>query len=105
MKYITTLIHLFFSIILKSVSEICLALNPLNAELNAICYLLALLGAHPILHVSRIRVKVTLLKVQFCIFVLIFDISPWKAETLEVRVIQDSTLVHSKLLVTNQCTN
>ena len=31
--------------------------NTLNAELNAVCYLLALLGAHPILHVSRIRVK------------------------------------------------
>ena len=33
------------------------ALNPLNAELNPICHLLALLGAHHILHVSRIRVK------------------------------------------------
>jgi len=32
-------------------------LNPLNAKLNPICHLLALLGAHPILHVSRIRVK------------------------------------------------
>jgi len=31
--------------------------NPLNPELNPICYLLALLGAHHILHVSRIRVK------------------------------------------------
>jgi len=31
--------------------------NPLNAELNPICHLLALLGAHHILHVSRIRVK------------------------------------------------
>ena len=31
--------------------------NPLNAELNLICYLLALLGAHHFLHVSRIRVK------------------------------------------------
>ena len=31
--------------------------NPLNAELNPICHLLALLGAHPIFHVSRIRVK------------------------------------------------
>ena len=30
--------------------------NPLNAELNPICYLLALLGVH-FLHVSRIRVK------------------------------------------------
>jgi len=31
-------------------------INPLNAELNPICYLLALLGAHHFLHVSRIRV-------------------------------------------------
>jgi hypothetical protein len=31
--------------------------NPLNAELNPICHLLALLGAHRIIHVSRIRVK------------------------------------------------
>jgi hypothetical protein len=32
--------------------------NPLNTELNSICHLLALLGAHTILHVSRIRVNV-----------------------------------------------
>jgi hypothetical protein len=32
-------------------------LNPLNAELNPICHLLALLGAHHILHVSRVRVN------------------------------------------------
>jgi hypothetical protein len=32
-------------------------LNPLNAKLNTIYHLLALLGAHPILHVSRVRVK------------------------------------------------
>ena len=31
--------------------------NPLNAELNPICHFLAILGTHPILHVSRIRVK------------------------------------------------
>jgi len=31
--------------------------NPLNAELNPICHLLALLGAHHIFHVSRIRVN------------------------------------------------
>ena len=31
--------------------------NPLKSELNSICYLLALLGAHHFLHVSRIRVK------------------------------------------------
>ena len=35
----------------------CDCLNPLNAELNPICYLLALLGVHHFLHVSRIRVK------------------------------------------------
>jgi len=34
----------------------CLNVNPLNPELNPICYLLALL-AHHFLHVSRIRVK------------------------------------------------
>ena len=32
-------------------------LNPLNTELNPFGHLLALLGAHHILHVSRIRVK------------------------------------------------
>ena len=32
-------------------------INPLNAELNPICYLLALLGANHFLHVSRIKVK------------------------------------------------
>ena len=32
-------------------------INPLNAELNPICHLLALLGAQHILHVSRIGVK------------------------------------------------
>jgi len=33
-----------------------ITINPLNAELNPICHLLALLGVH-FLHVSRIRVK------------------------------------------------
>ena len=35
-----------------------LPINHLNAELNPICHLLALLGAHHILHVSRMRVNV-----------------------------------------------
>jgi hypothetical protein len=34
-----------------------ISVNPLNAQLNPICHLLALLGAHHILHVSRIRVN------------------------------------------------
>ena len=36
--------------------------NPLKPELNPICYLLALLGAHNFLHVSRIRVKLLTLR-------------------------------------------
>jgi hypothetical protein len=34
-----------------------MCINPSNADLNPICHLLALLGAHHKLHVSRIRVK------------------------------------------------
>ena len=34
--------------------------NPLNAELYPIWHLLALLGAHHILHISRIRVNIAL---------------------------------------------
>ena len=36
-------------------------LNPLNAELNPICHLLALLGVHHILHVNRIRVIIIII--------------------------------------------
>jgi len=35
----------------------CILFNTLNAKLNLICHLLALLEAHHILHVSRIRVN------------------------------------------------
>ena len=37
-------------------------INPLNAELNPICHLLALLGVHHFLHFSRIRVKSLILR-------------------------------------------
>jgi hypothetical protein len=40
-----------------TLSKVITAIKPLNAELNPICHLLALLGAHHILYVSRIRVK------------------------------------------------
>jgi len=33
--------------------------NPSNAQLNPLCHLLALLGAHPILYVSRISPNVS----------------------------------------------
>jgi len=48
-------ITLKFSAVLQS--EFNYYINPLNPELNPICYLLALLGAHNFLHFSRIRVK------------------------------------------------
>ena len=42
---------LFFMVLIRP------SFNPLTTELNPICHLLALLEAHHILHVSRIRVK------------------------------------------------
>ena len=43
---------LFSSFLSKNIK-----INPSDTELNPICHLLALLGAHHILHISRIRVK------------------------------------------------
>ena len=44
-------------------TTLCITLvNPLNPELNPICYLLTLLGAHHFLHVNRIRVKILTLR-------------------------------------------
>jgi len=42
--------------IVKSL-QVKLSVNPLNAKLNPIYHVLALLGAHHILHISKIRVK------------------------------------------------
>ena len=48
-------------------------INPLNAELNPICYLLSLLGADHFLHVSRIRVKsLTLRLLMSCVYIYIY---------------------------------
>jgi hypothetical protein len=50
---------LFISFTGRQILNTSRHINPINAELNPICHLLALLGAHHILHVSRIRVKAT----------------------------------------------
>jgi len=42
--------------------DIELVINPLSPKLNPICYLLALLGAHHFIHVSRIRVRLLSLR-------------------------------------------
>ena len=59
--------------------------NPLNAELNPICYLLALLGAHHFLHVSRIRVESLTLrqlmsyKYMEHLFLMFLDHTQWRS--------------------------
>ena len=70
----TTDVTSFYSVIHK-----CSLVNPLNAELNRICYLLVLLGVHHFLHVSRIRVKsLTVMQLMSYIYIYgapILDVS------------------------------
>ena len=47
--------------------HVVLKVNSLNAELNPICHLLALVGAHQILHVSRVRVKQGWDNIKICL--------------------------------------
>jgi hypothetical protein len=50
-----------------------LLVNSLNAELNPICHLLALLGVHHFLHVTRVRVKsLTLRLLKSYIYIYIY---------------------------------
>jgi len=62
---IITFNHTYRPTLFKTLNSLCFnrficgLFNLLNAELNPVCHLLALLGAHHILHVSRIRVKDT----------------------------------------------
>jgi hypothetical protein len=53
--------------------------DPLDAELNPVCHLLALLGARHFLHVSRIRVNVNIICNQYGI--------PYCAHPLNVAVL------------------
>ena len=53
--------------------------NPLNPELNPICYLLALL-AHHFLHVSRIMIKSLTLRLLMS-YIYIYDISSLRVNT------------------------
>ena len=55
-------VHLCHRFLIAIQHYLILLFNPLNPELNPICYLLALLGAHHFLHVSRIRVKLLTLR-------------------------------------------
>ena len=68
--------QLFFFIEIRLYGRLkydCRLLNPLNPELNPICYLLALLGAQHFLHVSRIGVKsLTLRLLMSYIYIYIY---------------------------------
>jgi len=57
------------------------SINPSNAELNPMCSLLALLGAHHFLHVSRIRVKSLTLRLLMS-YIYIYDISSLRVKYL-----------------------
>jgi hypothetical protein len=60
--------------IIQFLIQFSIGFNPLNAELNPICCLLALLGVHNFLHVSRIRVKsLTLRLLMSYIYIYIWD--------------------------------
>ena len=67
-KFVLTVNKCFFVVSHNTVAGVTLSnINPLNAELNPICHLLALLGAHHILHVSGIRVKFVFLSISVCL--------------------------------------
>jgi len=55
---------------------VTIVINPLKPELNPICYLLALLGAHHFLHVSRIRVKLLTLR-RLMSYIYIWSTHSW----------------------------
>jgi len=57
MKDLNSFFHFATHFVSVSNFHVGTDINPLNAELNPICYFLALLGAHHFLRVSRIRVK------------------------------------------------
>ena len=57
---VSNLKNILFYWILKTYKEESF-INSLNAELNLICHLLTLLGAHHIFHVSGLRVNMTIL--------------------------------------------
>ena len=51
-------LHTYFILSITSLYYNSYCLNPLNTDLNPICHLLALLEAHHIFHISRIRVNI-----------------------------------------------
>jgi hypothetical protein len=67
-----------------SISIYVNGINALNAELNLICCLLALLGAHHFLHVSRIRFKSLTLRLLMSYIYIYIYIYIYGASILDV---------------------
>jgi hypothetical protein len=69
--------------------------NSLNTELNPICHLLVLLGAHPILHISRIRVNkyVYIRHTLICVFFTLIEVTnSWANIKCQGKLILKCTL-------------
>jgi hypothetical protein len=90
---IVTIISLSGSVISVEVKRVLL--NHLNTELNPICHVLALLGAHHILHVSRIRVNT---KVQALLSVEMPGISTVRTHPIVLHKLSYLYVFHSFLL-------
>ena len=70
-------------------------INPLNPELNPTCCLLALLGAHHFLHVSRIRDKLLTLRLLMSYIYIYIYIYIYGAPILDVSR-SHTTTQHSR---------
>jgi len=53
-------LNILEELLIQFLNSVLHVINPLSAELNPICHLLALLGAHHIFHVSGLRVNTAL---------------------------------------------
>jgi len=73
-----------------------LNINTLGVELNPIRNLLALLGAHHILHISRLRFNVFLIRWKICRLDLFFGI---KTASFSLITIQRAKLSRGVLLI------
>ena len=72
-----------------------LLFNPLKPELNPICYLLALLGAHHFLHVRRISVKLLTFRLLMSYIYIYIYIYIYRASILDVSR-SHTTTQHSR---------
>jgi len=90
-RWITNLLIFNFSHFSPS-----LRINPLNAELNPICHLLALLRAHHILHVSRLRVNI----LKYCDCNVKYAINALLSEHISTSLIRNNFILRDFCLCT-----